>query len=124
MLGIEIHLIKKNNNRYFITAASTIFALAIITASIMATTTPAAATTTDTTSTTTTTTSPFSGLELSPQPVWEEVATTTGETPINETHIIATLIGNGTLNLPNGTEAINITSTGSVIASIMDGTAV
>jgi hypothetical protein len=64
----------------------------------MATTTPAAATTTDTTSTSTTTTSPFSGLELSPQPVWEEVTTSTGVTPINETHIIGTFIGNGTLN--------------------------
>ena len=61
---------------------------------------------------------------MSPQPVWEEVVTTTSMTPINETHIIGTFSGNGTLNLPNGKEAINITSTGSVIASIMDGTAV
>ena len=65
------------------------------------------------------------GIELSPQPVWEEVVTTTGITPINETHIIGTHEGNGTLRLPNGTEeAINMTSTGSVIGSILDGTAV
>jgi hypothetical protein len=112
---------KKNNNRYVITS-TTIFTLAIIAAAAASTlvATPTAATITTTSNTITS----ASGLELSPQPVWEEVVTTTGMTPINETHIIGTFIGNGTLNLPNGTEAINITSTGSVIASIMDGTAV
>jgi hypothetical protein len=113
---------KNNNNRYVITSA-TIFTLAIIAAAAPSTliTTPAAATTMTTSNTTT---SASGGLELSPQPVWEEVTTDTGMTPINETHIVATFSGNGTLNLPNGTEAINITSTGSVIASIVDGTAV
>jgi hypothetical protein len=81
--------------------------------------------TTATTATTTTTTTPSSlGLEFSTQPVWEEVTTTTDQTPINDTHITETFIGNGTLNLPNGTEAINITSTGSVIGSIIDVTGV
>lgn len=60
------------------------------------------------------------GLEFSPQPVWEEQVTDTSETPINETHIIGTFFGNGTLNLPNSEEAINITSNGSVIGSISD----
>ena len=73
--------------------------------------------------TTTTTTTPSSpGLEFSPQPVWEELITDTSETPINETHNIGTFTGNGTLNLPNGTETINITSTGSVVGSIADVT--
>jgi hypothetical protein len=113
--------LNNKNNGYVITTAATIFTLAIMTAaaSSMMATAPAAS------ATATTNTSPFSGLEFSPQPVWEEVTTDTGVTPINETHIIATFIGNGTLNLPNSSEeAINITSTGSVIASIMDGTAV
>ena len=112
---------KKNNNRYIIMSA-TIFTLAIIAAApstLVAT--PTATTTTATSNATTS----ASALELSPQPVWEEVVTTTSMIPINETHIIGTFSGNSTLNLPNGTEeAINITSTGSVIASIMDGTAV
>ena len=74
-----------------------------------------------TTTTTTTTTTPSSpGLEFSPQPVWEELITDTSEPPINETHNIGTFTGNGTLNLPNGAEAINITSTGSVVGSIAD----
>jgi hypothetical protein len=113
--------VKKNNNRYVITSA-TIFTLAIIAAaSSTLVATPAAATTTTTSNTTT---SASGGLELSPQPIWEEVVTTTGMTPINETHISATHSGKGTLILPNSTEAINITSSGSVIGSIMDGTAI
>jgi hypothetical protein len=80
----------------------------------------AAATTTTGDTTTTNTTSP-SGIELSPEPVHQEQQTLVSEIPINETHNQFTFSGNGTLNLPNGT--INITSTGSVIAS-MDGTAV
>ncbi|MGH9990175.1 MAG: hypothetical protein ACREAS_07035, partial [Nitrososphaera sp.] len=67
-----------------------------------------------------TTTTP-SGIELSPEPVHQEQQTLVSENPINQTHTQFTFSGNGTLNLPNGT--INITSTGSVIAS-MDGTAV
>jgi hypothetical protein len=111
---------KNNNNRYVITLA-TIFTLAIIAAAAPSTlvTTPAAATTTTTSNTTT---SASGGLELSPQPVWEEQITDTSETPINETHIIGTFAGNGILNLPNSAEeAINITSNGSVIGSITEG---
>ena len=111
---------KKNNNRYVITSA-TIFTLAIIAAaSSTLVATPTAATTTTTSNATTS----ASGLELSPQPVWEEVVTTTGVTPINQTHISVTYTENDTLSLPNNNQTINITSTGSLIASIMDSTAV
>jgi hypothetical protein len=97
---------------------ATIFTLAIITASIIAT--PAAATTM-----TTTTTSPeAAGLELSPQPVLRERQITISQTPINLTHILFTDSGNGTITLPNTTEAINFTGTDSVVVSTVDGTAV
>jgi hypothetical protein len=97
---------------------ATIFTLAIITASIIAT--PAAATTM-----TTTTTSPeAAGLELSPQPVLRERQITISQTPINQTHVLFTDSGNGTITLPNTTEAINFTGTDSVVVSIVDGTAV
>ncbi len=97
---------------------ATIFTLAIITASIIAI--PAAATTM-----TTTTTSPeAAGLELSPQPVLRERQITISQTPINQTHILFTDSGNGTITLPNTTEAINFTGTDSVVVSTVDGTAV
>jgi hypothetical protein len=80
-----------------------------------------AATTTTTTSNATTTSS--SEIELSPEPVHQERQMLVSENPINATHTQFTFSGNGTLNLPNGTETIDITTTGSVIASI-DGTAV
>jgi hypothetical protein len=74
-----------------------------------------------TNNTTTLSSSSSSGLKFSLQPFWEEQITDTSETPINETHIIGTFTGNGTLYLPNSTEeAINIPSNGSVIASIID----
>jgi hypothetical protein len=69
------------------------------------------------------TTAPLSGIELSPQPVYQELQKNVGETPINQTHSQFTLSGNGTLTLPNSTETINTTSTGSVVVSTMDGTA-
>jgi hypothetical protein len=119
-----MHLTNKKNNSYVIAASSVavaLFTFAIMTtaASNMATTTPAAATTTAATPNNATTTP--SAIELSPEPVHQEQQTLVSEIPINETHTQFTFSGNGTLNLPNGT--INITSTGSVIAS-MDGTAV
>ena len=114
------HLNRKDS-RYVITAAATIFTLAIMTASIMATA-PAIATTT--TTTTTTTTSPESGIELSPEPVLRERQISLSQTPINQTHILFTDSGNGTITLPNTTEAINFTGTDSVIVSTVDGTAV
>jgi hypothetical protein len=124
-----MHLNKENNNRYLITAVSLFTFAIMVTSSKMITTIPTAATTATTTSNTTAMTnnttilssSLSSGLRFSPQPVWEEQITDTSETPINETHIIGTFTGNGTLNLPDSAEeAINITSNGSVTGSIID----
>ncbi|MDQ4101584.1 MAG: hypothetical protein M3115_05305 [Thermoproteota archaeon] len=109
----------KKNNRYVITAsaASTVLTLAImIAASIMATA-PAAATTTTTPTT-------EAGIELSPQPVYQEWSRTMSLNPVNQTHVQATFAGNGTLNLPNGTETINTTASGSVLISEREGTAI
>jgi hypothetical protein len=125
-----VHLINKKNNSYVIAAASvaTLLTFAIVTAdvsNIANTIIPASATTTTTTSTSndTTATTSQSEIDLSPEPVYQEQQTLVSENPINQTHTQFTFSGNGTLNLPNGTESISITSTGSVIAA-MDGTAV
>ena len=114
--------LNKKNNRY-VRITVTIFTLAIIAvaASIMATA-PAAATTT----TTTTTTSPPEEpgiIQLSPEPVYREVHTPISRTPINQTHFQVPISGNGTITLPNTTETIRVTSTGSYLSSL-DGTAV
>jgi hypothetical protein len=77
--------------------------------------------TTTTTSDTSTTTTPSSGLELSPQPVWQERVTTTGVTQINETHSIVEFVGNGTLTLPDIGETINMTNNGTAIISPVAG---
>jgi hypothetical protein len=122
-----MHLSEENNSRHLTTAALFIFAI-IATASNMAPTIPTAATiatatsnSTAMTNTTILSSSSASELKFSPQPVWEEQITDTSETPINETHIVGTFTGNGTLNLPNSAEeAINITSYGSVIGSNID----
>jgi hypothetical protein len=114
------NLNKKNNNRYTITTAlATIFTLAILITSNMAAV-PALATTT-----TPTTTSPpeeAGMIQLSQEPVYQERQGTVSETPINQTHIQLALSGSGTITLPNTTETINTTSTGSLISSF-DGTA-
>jgi hypothetical protein len=112
-----------NNNHVIPSATLTIFILAIMFASIMITTPVAASTNdnnTNTTPTTTTITSsaPSSGLELSPQPVYEREATTTSVRPINQTHIGSTFSANVTLTLPNTTETINATSSGSSLISL------
>ena len=108
-----MHDLNKKNNSHVITAA-TIFTLAIITSSIMAT--PAAATMTTTTSS--------SGIELSPQPVYQRQPSTSGVTPINQTHIGSTFSANGTLTLPNTTETINTTSSGSSLTSLTTQSAI
>ena len=91
----------------------------------MATPAAAAATTTTTGNATTTTITPSSrGIELSPEPVYQERQIPVSQTPINQTHILFTDSGNGTITLPNTTEAINFTGTDSVIVSTIDGTAV
>jgi hypothetical protein len=106
-----MNLIKKNNS-HVITAA-TIFTLAIMTASSMAVA-PALATTTVPASS--------SGIELSPEPVYQERQIRESRTAINETHFQVAISGNGTLTLPNTTDTISTTSTGSVL-SALDGTA-
>jgi hypothetical protein len=89
--------------------------------SVMPTVTTTTATTDDDT-TTTTTTSPQAGIiQLSPEPVYRERQITVGETAVNQTHVQLAVSGNGTLTLPNTTETISTTSTGSLIVSL-DGT--
>lgn len=80
--------------------------------------TPLAATAT-TTTTTTPTSSP--GIELSPQPVYQERSRLESQTQLNQTHVKITYSGNGTLNLPNSTEPIRTTSIGIGISSLVDG---
>jgi hypothetical protein len=132
MLGSEMKHINKNSNNKYFTAAPVLVAVIIIIitavspfliASNMATPAAAAATTTTTGNATTTTITPSSrGIELSPEPVLRERQISLSQTPINQTHILFTDSGNGTITLPNTTEAINFTGTDSVIVS-MDGTA-
>jgi hypothetical protein len=78
--------------------------------------TTAASTPSSTTVTTTTNTS--SEIQLSPQPVMQEQTTTTSTVPINQTHMSATFTGNGTLTLPDTTEAINFTTNGTAIIAL------
>lgn len=110
----------KKNNDVVITAA-TLVALATIIVVVVSggAITPVAATTTTGNSTTTTTTS--SGIQLSPQPVWEEEATTTDMTQINKTHSIVSFIGNGTLTVPDTGQTINMTNNGSGLVSLVAG---
>jgi hypothetical protein len=88
-------------------------------------TTAAAITTTATTTTTSnTTSSSSSGIELSPQPVYQRRPSTTGVTPINQTHIGSAFSANGTLTLPNTTETVNTTSNGSALTSLTTQSAI
>src|SRR5918998_273983 len=73
---------------------------------------------------TTTTSSPSSRIELLPQPVYQREPSTSGVTPINQTHIASTFSANGTLTLPNTTETINTTSNGSSITSLATPSAI
>jgi hypothetical protein len=111
------NLNKNNSNRRLIAAASaipaTIFIVSIIFASSMVG--PVAATTTIASNTTTSS----SGIELSPQPIWQERQISVSDTPINNTHTSITFIGNGTLTLPNTTETINTTSNSTALIEFM-----
>src|SRR5215211_4592551 len=111
---------KNNNNNNHLIAAATIFTLAIMAVSSMGA--PAAAAATTTGNATTTTMTPSSGIELSPEPVYQERFKEESQTPINQTHFQLTYSGNGTLTLPNSTESITTTSAGSGIVSMIDGT--
>jgi hypothetical protein len=113
-----MHYPNNNNNNYYVIAlatAATIFTPAII---LALTAPPVSASTTG--NTTITATAP-SGLELSPQPIWDEQATSTSVTPINETHRVATFIGDGTLTIPATGETINMTNNGTAFISFVPG---
>jgi hypothetical protein len=60
----------------------------------------------------------YSEIELSLQPIYQEHVRDVSETLINQTHAQLVVEGNGTLTLPNGSETIKTTSTGSGIVSI------
>jgi hypothetical protein len=108
----------RNNS---IVISATIFTLAIIMTAASIMTNPGSATAT---TTTTTTSSPEEAgiIQLSPEPVYREVHTPISRTPVNQTHFEVPISGNGTITLPNTTETISITSTGSYLSSL-DGTA-
>jgi hypothetical protein len=65
-----------------------------------------------------------SGIQVSPEPVYREDAPPGIVTPINQTHISATHIGNGTLTLPNSNQTINTISNGTAIASLATPSAI
>jgi hypothetical protein len=102
--------------------------LVLVSVTIMISLAAAAMTTTAAYSTTTSPpsagTSSSSGIiQLSPESVYREVHTPISRTPINQTHFEVPISGNGTISLPNTTETISTTSTGSYLSSL-DGTAV
>ena len=103
---------KRNNAR--VAAAMSILTLAIIMAASNMAVAPALATSTPPAS--------QSGIDLSPQPVYQTQEKLVSQIPINQTHAEFVVSANGTLNLPNGTETIRTTSTKSGIVSMMDGT--
>jgi hypothetical protein len=112
-----------NNNRktllhnIYLARAATIFALAVVFASTTTTISPVSASTTGNT----TAAASSSALELSSQPIWDEQATSTSVTPINETHRVATFIGNGTMTVPDTGETINMTNNGTAFISFVPG---
>jgi hypothetical protein len=117
------------NNNYHVTASATtatiltlaiIFSSSMITIPVQASPVDGNSTTTTTTATTTTTPS-SSGLELSPQPIWDEQAITTGVAQINETHSIVTFIGNGTMTVSDTGETVNMTNNGTAFISPVPG---
>jgi hypothetical protein len=63
-------------------------------------------------------------LELSPQPIYQEVSRQVGENLINDTHVETTFAASGNLTLPNATEPIRTTSRGSILISFVDATAI
>jgi hypothetical protein len=67
------------------------------------------------------TTDTSSGIELSPQPLFQERARILSETQINQAHMSITFSGNGTLTLPNNNidTIINFTSNGSALISFV-----
>src|SRR5918994_4621067 len=74
--------------------------------------------------TTTSSAAPSSGIQLSPQPIYQERVPPGNVTPINQTHIAATHTGNGTLTLPNSNQTINVISNGTAIFSFATPSAI
>ena len=112
------HLNNNKKNNDVITTATTFATLATIFVILSSgVTTSVAATTTTSNPSTNTTLS--SGLELSPQPIYQEHVRDVSETPINQTHAQLIVEGNGTLTLPNSIETIRTASTGSGIVSLI-----
>ena len=104
-----------NNNRktlshniIYLATAATMFTLAMVFAFTTTMISPVSATTP-------------SGLELSSQAVWDEQATSTAVTPINETHSIVRFIGNGTMTVPDTEETVNMTNNGTAFISPVPG---
>jgi hypothetical protein len=121
------HLNNKNNNHHIATATTiSVLAIVIILVSTSIVTPAAASPTTTTTAGNTTTTSsgPSSGIKLSSQPIYQESTPPGRVTPINQTHISATHIGNGTLTLPNSNQTISTISNGTAIASLATPSAI
>ena len=118
-----MHYINKKNNSFAI-AVATLLTFIIMAAVSNITTTPAATATTTTTTTSNTTMPSSSGIVLSPQPIYQESTPPGKVTPINQTHISATHIGNGTLTLPNSNQTINTISNGTAIASLATPSAI
>ena len=99
-----MHLRNNDKDEGKIMVAITTFILPVI---FVSTTSPVILATTNSTT----------GIELSPQPVWDEIVVNTGATSINETHTLATFIGNGTMTVPDRGQTINMTNTGYGIIS-------
>jgi hypothetical protein len=117
VLGDEMNLIIEKDNSYLIAASVTIlFTLALIDAltmgAIPTAATPAAVTTTSNTTTSS------SAIELSSQPIYQDQVRQVSEIPINQTHTLSTVAGNGTLTFLNTAEPIRTTSTGNLIVSL------
>ncbi|HET6780126.1 MAG TPA: hypothetical protein VFH09_03055 [Nitrososphaera sp.] len=113
-----MHLNNKSKKNVIAVVTLLTLATIVVMLSSMATTSVEATTTSN--ATTTTTTIPSSGIELSPQAVYQEQEKLESQIPINQTHVQITVSGNGMLTLPNGTETIRITSTRSGIASMIN----
>jgi hypothetical protein len=88
--------LNKNNNGLIAAAATILTVAAIIMATSSMMTAPAAAST-NTTAETATTPAFSSGIELSPQPIYQEHSSDANITPINQTHATLTFTGNGML---------------------------
>lgn len=115
------HLNDKNNNNRPIATIISVLAIVIILVSTSIVIPAAASPTTTTTAaegnTNTTSSVLSSPIKLSPQPIYQESSPPGSVTPINQTHIIATHTGNGTLTLPNSNQTINTTGNATGVIS-------